>query len=168
MTLPSLELRTDQEYINFLTSTYHWQISGPFYTSAPQPRPHYIQTHEADIKALHKFLLNTYILRDQFDQDHAQRRIFMKQLEQENPALLQWIDEHNKLRVTKITIVTGALWLIHEDLQQEFPVLYEQLAPVAQIQFDTRGYEKMPFDEKVAVVRKLDADTYRFLGELVK
>ncbi len=168
MTPLPLELRTDADYLSFLTEKYGWQIQGPFHTSAPQPLPRYVQTHEADIEALQKFLLSTYVIRDQFDTDHAQRRIFLKNLPQENPPLQRWIDEHNKLRVTNINLVTQALWLIHKDLQKEFPLLYEQLTPLAQIQFDTRGYEKMPFDEKVAVVRKLDADTYGFLEELEK
>ncbi len=169
--MPSLlELKTDAEYIDFLTREYGWQITGPSYTVTPQPRLEYIGRNQEQIDLLRHYLTGTYSIRDQFDKDHRARHDFLVALGSTKPEVKEWIRLHSKLKRDRIAIdVVMGIDAIIADLQETFPELYRRLENFTlELHRTVGGYDQMSFDEKVAYVKKVDEVAYRFLEELRK
>lgn len=170
MTSSPLELRTDAEYIDFLTQEYGWQIQGPSYTTLPPPQERYIGRNQRELDLMAHYLTGTYIIRDQFDKDHTARRLFLEELKSVKPDIKEWIEAHSKLKKNRIsTDVLLPSFTLVEDVESAFPELYLRLQNcTAGLYKGIRGYDAMSFDEKVAFVREVDDVAYRFLEQFVK
>lgn len=169
--MPSpLELKTDAEYIAFLTHEYGWQIDGPSYTAVPQPHEKYIGRNQRRFDLIKHYLTGTYIIRDQFDTDHKARRLFLEEFELVQPNVKEWIDSHSKLKMNRIYgNVLLPIFSIVENLESTFPEVYRQLQNcTSDLYRDIIGYDGMSFDKKVSLVRRVDEVAYRFLEELGK
>jgi len=166
-----LELKTDQNYIDFCTREYGWQITGPSYTRVPEPKAEYVGGNQPEFDLIKHYLTGTYIIQDQFDKDHAARRLFLGELAKSESAVVAWIEKHSKLKGNRVaTGVYYPMILITENLQEHFPEKGRGLDEIQRSHtfLNALQYDPFSFEEKVAYVKSVDEVAYRFLEELVR
>ena len=167
----TLDLITDQDFIDFCTREYGWKIEGPSHTAVPEPKSEYVTGNAREVELVRHYLTQTYLIKDQFDSDHAARRIFFDEVIRSEPAVAMWVKNHSKLKGNRVTTeVYYPMVLITENLQEHFPQKGRSLNEIHQSHQFLIGpqYDVLSFEEKIAYVRKVDDVAYRFLEELAK
>ena len=160
-------LKTDEQFIQVLTTQYGWHIMSPTHQSTPEPKPDYIGRNQQEFDLLKHYVTQTYIIRDEFDTDHRRRHIFLTDLETENLRLREWIKMHSKLKKNRvITDVILPMELIREDFVG--PIVSRVTGLVASLYEPIGRYDASSFEEKVAFVRKVDETVLEFLEVLSK
>lgn len=142
-----------------------WEVSGPFYSTLPTPKPEYIEKCAEDVDVLTCHLLETVIIKDQFDKDHSARRVF----ETNNPEIGTFSSKYSKLGGNRLIVTMYAMAEIIKRVGRTHPLIAEKLvttAKLAEIGPELEKYNKMAFEEKVSFTRKLDDVIYKFLEVL--
>ena len=161
------DLKTDEQFIQLLTTQYGWEITGPTHHSTPEPKLDYIGRNQREFELLTHYVTRTYIIRDPFDTDHRSRHIFLTDLETKNPCLREWIKMHSKLKKNRIiTDVIHPMELIREDFVE--PIVSRVAGICASLYEPIGRYDTSSFEEKVTFVHTVDGTVLQFLEVLSK
>ncbi|MES3031621.1 MAG: hypothetical protein V4699_00050 [Patescibacteria group bacterium] len=143
-----------------------WEISGPFYTSAPTPKTEYIEKCTKEIEALEHHLLKTVIIKDDFKVDTDRTDFVAK-----DDALSKFCSTYSKLKGNKLLTLIYKMEDMIEEIRRKNPKLSKRLAThlkIEEINEELKVYRQMTFEAKVAFARKLDDIIYKFLEVLSK
>ena len=158
---------SDDEQQRSLARDFRWEFSGPFYTDAALPHPQYVNGFGWEKYYLCRHLLDTMVIRDQFDKDHEARREFIVA-----HKLNGFLQRRSKLRLNNLAVALTIMRQMREHIQNTFPGVGKKLVAIwpteAQNAIDSRPYKDMTFDQKVATARKVDEAVYQFLEVLAK
>jgi hypothetical protein len=160
---------SDKEILGSMTRDFGWQIQGPFYTEAPQPKPEYILHQEDSAERLRHHLLDTVIIHDQFGDDHHARRKFLTE-----HNLGGIIKKFSKLKGNNQLGAIYAMGFILDNprLKRDYQAVYQKLlsifTPSEWPASNPPKYNKLSYDEKVTSARQMDDAIYRFLQVLAE
>ena len=130
-------------------------VNGKKYqiTAVPEPKSEYVTGNAREVELVRHYLTQTYLIKDQFDSDHAARRIFFDEVIRSEPAVAMWVKNHSKLKGNRVTTeVYYPMVLITENLQEHFPQKGRSLNEIHQSHQFLIGpqYDVLSFEEKIA------------------
>ena len=170
-----LERKADEEIKRILEHEHGFEFQGPLHDEAPTPKVEYIGENNRDVDRIRSYLVDMYIIRDPFGNDHSARREFINRFEREHK--ISFFHRRSKLKGNNNLAVLMCAEMIGDDVKRKNPNGYDHLKDIFpprtgifsdEIYSGMRQYNGMSFDEKVAFVRRLDSAAYRFLEALSK
>ena len=180
-TTACVEETTHRDFIRYYAEKYEWIFEPPSIREVPEPNeayisspclsPEFAMTGLRMTAILKSYITDTYIIKDHFGKDHDARRAFYKQQDIEAEI---WLDEHSKLKVSKLFPVIGMMDMIMESFLVSHHQLYETLKEEFDPGYDSLidellyKYRNMEFDQKVAFAKRIDKIAYGFLEILSK
>lgn len=151
-----------QDFKKILEQEYGWEFEGPFYSEIPESK--YQRTCRRDMERLTDFLLNMYIIKDQFD-DHDARREFFKSIKSQYPSLSTWVRRHSKVVGNNLlgVVISMSNIIRNKSVDTDHTQSLEELFTPELYSVPGPKYNAMSFEEKVAYVRQLDDAVFKFL-----
>jgi len=163
MNQENLEQRTDEEYIRILREEYGWEVEGPSLTEVPEPKPENIKGYESTVNNLKHYVLNTYIIKDQFGKDHDARRDFRVELYRKEKDIHDWLDEHSKLRAARIGGVVLAMQRLIGHFKRTNNPLYDDVSKIILPEIAPYSYHTLDDNQKIALSKEMDKAAYQML-----
>jgi hypothetical protein len=165
---------SDEELKRILEEEHGFVFQNPLHTEAPEPRIEYIgQQSREGVDVIRNYLLDMYIIRDTFENDHSARRNFFKEFEARYGT--SFFKRRSKLKGNNNLAVLVRADIIGSNVRRRNDGVYKNLRDVLQsnrtmfsdeICSDMNQYNEMSFEERVDFVRRLDSAAYMFLETL--
>ena len=161
----------DERLKEILEREYGFKFQGPFHEEVPQPRQEYVGAYNYHVNRMQQYLLS-YIILDPFGEDHSARREFRIEFSERDKT--SFLSRMNKLGGNNNRAVVRAcpeeigftVKKLCPEAYQEFFHLFPPNTGIFDKGLIGLEYHSMNFDEKVAVVKRIDPAVHQFLSTL--
>lgn len=154
---------SDDDIRRELQETHGWTFEPPKYSETPTPRSEYVERCRDEVLRLRNHLVATYIIRDNFGNDHVARRKFLT----EN-GFSTFQKKYNKLKGNNILGVILTMEDVIEKLRKSFPEASGRLDAIFDEETVSKvgSYNDRTQEEKIAFAKEIDEMVFKFLEAL--